>query len=277
MGPNGPRDYHVTSWPCDEGFLTRLSLTPSSAGLAVANGASLTAGPVAPGTIVSLFGAGLGPERGVSFALVDGRVPATTGGTQVLFDGVPGVVLYAQAGQVNAIVPYGVEGKESVRVEVTYGGRRDDAGVRPVAPAAPGLFTLNATGAGGVAALNEDGSINGPNNPAKRGSIVVLYATGAGQTEPAGVDGLPAAAPYQRSALRIRLWLQRTMVMESVFRFFNGFVPLEILYAGAAPGLVAGVQQINARIPESAETGPAVPVVMEVNGYGPLGATLAIQ
>lgn len=276
-GPNGPRDYHVTSWPCDEGFLTRLSLAPSAAGLAVANGASLMAGPVAPGTIISLFGAGLGPERGVSFVLVDGRVPTTTGGTQVLFDGVPGVVLYAQAGQVNAIVPYGVEGKESVRVEVAYGGRRVDAGVRPVAPAAPGLFTLNSTGGGGVAALNEDGSINGPNNPAKRGSIVVFYATGAGQTEPAGVDGLPAAAPYPRSVLRIRLWLQRTMVMESVFRFFNGFVPLEILYAGAAPGLVAGVQQINARIPEFAETGPAVPVVMEVNGYGPLGATLAIQ
>jgi uncharacterized protein (TIGR03437 family) len=41
--------------------------------------------------------------------------------------------------------------------------------------------------------------------------------------------------------------------------------------------LVAGVQQINARIPEFAETGPSVPVVMEVNGHGPLGATLAIQ
>lgn len=276
-GPNGPRDYHVTSWPCDEGFITRLSLLPAAAGVAVANAAGLTAGPVAPGTLISLFGVGLGPERGVSFALVDGKVPTTTGGTQVLFDDVPGVVLYAQSGQVNAIVPYSAAGKESVRIEVSYGGRRIEVGTVRVAPASPALFTLNSTGVGGVAALNEDGSVNSPANPARRGSIVVFYATGAGQTEPGGVDGLPATAPYPRSALPIRVWLQRTVVMESVFRFFAGFVPLEILYAGAAPGLVAGVQQINARISEFAQTGPAVPVVMEVNGYGPLGATLAIE
>lgn len=277
VGPNGPRDYHVSSWPCDEGFVTRLNLMPAAPGTAVVNAAGLTAGPVAPGTLVSVFGAGLGPERGVSFALVDGKVPTTAGGTQVLFDGVPGVVLYAQANQVNTIVPYRVEGKATVQIEVLYEGRRTDAGTVAVAGAAPALFTLNSTGAGGVAALNEDGSVNSPANPARRGSIVVFYATGAGQTEPEGVDGLPAAAPYPRSARPIRVWLQRTTVMESVFRFFAGFVPLDILYAGAAPGLVAGVQQINARISEFAQTGPAVPVVMEVSGYGPLGATLAIE
>jgi len=69
-------------------------------------------GTVAPGEIVSIFGAGLGPDQPVTanFRLGDfGTWPTTMGGTQVLFDGVPAPMLYASANQINAVVPYEVK------------------------------------------------------------------------------------------------------------------------------------------------------------------------
>ena len=101
------------------------------------------------------------------------------------------------AGQSSAIVPYAVSGKSTTVLQVEYaGGRSVEVGV-PVAPTRPGLFTANSSGLGQGAILNEDGSTNSMTNPAKPGSIVVLYATGKGQTDPAGVDGKLALAPSQ--------------------------------------------------------------------------------
>jgi uncharacterized protein (TIGR03437 family) len=40
-----------------------------------------------------------------------------------------------------------------------------------------------------------------------------------------------------------------------------------VLYAGGAPGLVAGVLQVNARIPPEAPSGNAVPVLLTVGGF----------
>ena len=52
----------------------------------------------------------------------------------------------------------------------------------PVANASPALFTLYETGAGPGAILNQDATLNSPWNPATGGSVLVLYATGTGQT-----------------------------------------------------------------------------------------------
>ena len=64
----------------------------------------------------------------------------------------------------------------------------------PVAATAPGLFTLSANGIGPALAVNVDGSINGPSHPANSGSYIIVYATGAGQTNPPGSDGLPGSS-----------------------------------------------------------------------------------
>jgi uncharacterized protein (TIGR03437 family) len=61
--------------------------------------------------------------------------------------------------------------------------------VLPVAASAPGIFTLDATGIGPGAVLNQDNSVNGVANPAARGSVMSIDATGEGQTSPAGVTG----------------------------------------------------------------------------------------
>jgi uncharacterized protein (TIGR03437 family) len=49
-------------------------------------------------------------------------------------------------------------------------------------------------------------------------------------------------------------------------------------YAGAAPGIVAGVLQVNARIPDSAHPGPSVPVLVKVGGKpSQPGVTVAVK
>src|SRR5262249_4005789 len=112
-----------------------------------------------------------------------------TGYTRVLFDGVPSAMIYASAGQTSAIVPYSVHGKTTVKVEVERFGVRSNAVTMQVTPATPALFTLNSAGFGPGAIVNQDGSVNLDSNGADRGSVVILYATGEGQTDPGGVDG----------------------------------------------------------------------------------------
>ena len=109
--------------------------------------------------------------------------------------------------------------------------------------AAPGIFTTF-TGGSDVLALNQDGSVNGPDNPAARGSIAALFATGAGQTTPASVTGVPATVGTTAAPASVTLAGRQA----------------EILYAGPAPTLV-GVTQVNARVPADAPAGRAAVVL----------------
>jgi uncharacterized protein (TIGR03437 family) len=89
--------------------------------------------------------------------------------------------------------------------------------------------------------LNEDGPVNSTSNPAAKGSIVVLYGTGEGQTSPTGVDGRLALNVFPKPVLPVSVRI--------------GGRVAEVLYFGAAPGLVAGVSQANVRIPADVSTG----------------------
>src|SRR5437899_12081174 len=83
--------------------------------------------------------------------------------------------------------------------------------------------------------VNQDGSINGPDHPARLGSIVTVFASGLGITAPEGEDGKVADLNLKRPVHAVRL------NVESQFP--------EILYAGTAPGIVEGVTQLNFRLP----------------------------
>ena len=146
-------------------------------------------------------------------------------------------------------------------MQVQSGGRAQNV-TREVGLSAPGLFTANSQGFGEVAA-NQDRSLNGPNNPAARGSVVTFYATGASQLLPGGIDGSVIGAPLPSLTQAVSLRI--------------GGKPAQLLYAGPAPGEVSGVLQINAMIPADAPTGSAVSVY-PVIGYNasPVGVTMAI-
>jgi uncharacterized protein (TIGR03437 family) len=235
----------------------------SSAG--VVNGASFAGGPIAPGEIVTLFGARMGPGNLAPFLLDgNGRVPTALAGTRVLFGGQPAPLLYVSSGQIGAIAPYNLGAQQTVDVVVDAGGVRSEAVTVRVAAAAPGLFTLDASGKGQAAALNQDGFVNGKANPARAGDVVVLFGTGEGQTLPGGADGALTSPDAPRPVLAVKVTI--------------GGKEGTILYAGGAPGLVAGLVQINVRVPADVAAGDSVPVVLQVGtATGISGATLAIR
>jgi uncharacterized protein (TIGR03437 family) len=231
---------------------------------ALTSGASFLPGPIAPGEIVTLFGSGLGPDAGMGTMLNSaGLVTTFLAGTRVLFDDQPSPMIFAQAGQVNAVVPYAVGGRSSVQVRLEAHGQKSNAVTAQVAPTAPGIFTLDSSGTGQAAALNQDSTLNSPMNPAPRGSIISLFATGTGQTDPPGIDGKPASPPLPAPVLPVRVEIAGANA--------------DILYAGSAPGLVAGVLQVNVRIPQVAATVRTGSLVLRSGGaQSQPGVTVAI-
>src|ERR1035438_232503 len=140
--------------------------------------------------MVDLWGAGLGPATLVGLALDPaGMVSTAVAGVRVMFDGVPAPLVYVSATQCSAVVPYFGASNATTHVQVEYQGVRSDPFQVPVRGTAPGLFTQNASGTGQGSILNQDSKVNSAANPADRGSLVVLWATGEGVTDPAGVDG----------------------------------------------------------------------------------------
>jgi trimeric autotransporter adhesin len=229
----------------------------------VVNGASMLAGPVAPGEIVTLFGFGIGPAAGVTAQRDDaGRLPVALGATEVLFDGMPAPLLYAQFTQVNLQAPYAISGQLNTEVEIRHNGLTVARMIVPVVESAPGIFTSGA-GKGQIAATNQDGSPNSETNPAAPGSTVRFYATGVGQTVPEGIDGAPATFPYSLPRLPVAVRIA-------------GIGAGDIEYAGAAPGYT-GVVQINVRIPEAAPPGTQAIEITVGEAKSQPGATLAIR
>ena len=230
----------------------------------IANGASFATGGIAPGEIVTLFGARMGPANLAPFTL-DGnrRIPSALAGTRVLFGGTPAPLLYVSANQIGAIVPYGVAGRTTVDVVVEANGVRSETASVALTASAPGLFTVDSSGKGQAAALNQDGALNGRSTPLRAGDVVVLFGTGEGQTLPGGQDGTLTGAETARPVLPVRV-------------IVGGKEGL-VLYAGGSPGLVSGVFQINVRVPADV-AGDQVPVVMQIGEISSApGVTLSIR
>jgi uncharacterized protein (TIGR03437 family) len=134
----------------------------------------------------------------------------------------------------------------------------------PTIASSPAILTLDSSGVGQGAILDEDSSLNSPSNPAKRGSIVVIFATGAGQTDPPGVDGQVAGNVRPSPILPVSVTI--------------GGVDSQILYADGVSGLISGVLKVNCRVDESVIPGYAVPIVLTVGPTSsPQGVTVAIQ
>jgi uncharacterized protein (TIGR03437 family) len=215
----------------------------------IANGASFQPGSLAPGLIISIFGTGLGPDVGQGLSVSGGRVNRSIAGVRVLFDGIEAPMLFARQDQINAVVPYQMEGRAQATVQVDNNGVLSNIITPRIAETAPAIFNLGGTQA---AMLNQDNSVNGPSNAAARGTIGVLYLTGEGALTPRGVDGeVTASTKRPVAAVSVRV---------------GGVEATNIVFAGAAPGLVQGVMQLNFTIPAGVSPGAAVPVEVTIGG-----------
>jgi len=252
----------------------------------VVNGASFDPNqPIAPGSIATIYGVNLG------FNLVDGKVTAldsvaapplatTLDGYSVTIGGVPAplYLVYGAGqngvltGQINAQVPWSTPLGAGVPVIV-----HRDAGDGPVdsapqnvnvAGVSPALFTFN-YGKGPAAVVNSgDGSIAQPAGslpgvaaaPAKRGSIILIFATGLGPVTPPAQDG--------QGSLNTRT--------TTPARVFIGGVEAAVSFSGLSPQY-PGLYQINAVIAGGTPAGDAIPIQVEVGGVmSQTNATVAI-
>jgi len=168
---NAPADLAIDSngviWIADSGNNRIRALTPATVaadtgGASIVNAASMSAGPIAPGEIVTIFGSGFDPAQ-----------------TQLFFDGNPAKVFFIDATQINALAPATLVPNSNTEISIQVDGTSVADWLAPVASASPALFTLG-NGTGPAAANNRDGSINSQSNPAARGSAVSLWATGQG-------------------------------------------------------------------------------------------------
>ncbi len=151
---------------------------------AVFDAASESAIPITPGKIVVVYGDGLGPAILAQNEPSGGGFGSQTGGTSVNFNGIPAPMIYASATQISAIIPYGIAGSATAQMTVTSASGVSLPVTVPVASSAPSFFSANATGAGQIAAVNLDNSLNDATHPVKVGGYISLYATGEGQTNP---------------------------------------------------------------------------------------------
>jgi uncharacterized protein (TIGR03437 family) len=231
---------------------------------AITNGASFLSGAIAPGELITVFGANLGPAV-ISGPQVDntGHLTTKLSHTKVFIGGISAPLLYASANQVSAIVPFGIQAS-TVQVQVQNASQFSANTTVAVAPAAPALFSRDGTGGEIGAIINQDGKQNSFGDAAPRGSVVMLYATGVGQTTPGGDDGqITSSAPYPAPQPPVNVLIDNQ--------------PADVLYAGAAPGQVQGVFQINARVPAAASSGQ-VRVVLQVGQYSsPNTASVIVQ
>jgi uncharacterized protein (TIGR03437 family) len=226
-------------------------VAPNYTAASIVNAADNQSGALAPNAIGTIYGTNLAfSTAGLTPGDVhDGVLPIVLGAseTSVLVGNYPANLYYVSPTQINFLVPPNLL-PLPVTVYVAIDGLHGPVIQLALAPAAPGLFQLDAQNA--VTTL-ADGSLITPSSPAHPGDIVVLYASGLGVTVPPAIYGqLSNAAAKLAPGANLQILLDGVAVDSSA-----------IGYAGAAPGY-AGLYQINMTLPVSSGANPEIKLVM---------------
>jgi len=215
----------------------------------------------APGMIAALFTQGnLNQFGGQPSQATSLPLPTQLNGIEVLFNGSPVPLFYADPNQINFQVPMGAPQSGTADVQVFQRATGRVLGDTTVAMSSvlPGFFTQAGNGIGAAAALNQDNSLNSQTNPAAQGTVITLFGTGQGFIPGAPPDGHISNAPLQTPQAP-------QLIMGT------DFVPAaNIQYSGLAPTLV-GVWQLNVLIPDTVITTPTNPtqvVAIQTNAAG---------
>ncbi len=239
---------------------------------------------IAPGEILSIFGSGLGPSLLVQSAPSGGVFPTTVGtpAAKVEFgtaSGSPAVcgtwvaapIIFAQANQINAVAPFALTSAAGQCLRVTYNSIASTAVTFDGVAANPGLFTVDSSGRGQTAAFNYDAvkgyTLNSAANPAPKDSIVVLYGTGGGVTNP-----LPS------SEGQVIPTTGTVPAVVGVPSLTIGGEGASVLSITAVPGSIAGLMQLNVTVPSAVKAAKDAAVVLSIGGQSSNAfATIAVK
>jgi uncharacterized protein (TIGR03437 family) len=220
---------------------------PDYTAAGIVNAADNQPGPLAPNALASLYGVRLSYVTKAMSPddILGGVLPTVLPGTgvHVTVSNLPATIYFVSPDQINFLVPANLlPGKSTV--QVTLDGHSGPSVKITLAAASPALFQLDAHNA---VAIHPDGSLITPQAPAKPGSIIILYATGLGQTVPPVPYGqlFNQAAPLEQLAA-FKIMLDGAMAGAGA-----------VAYAGIAPGF-AGLYQINVILPKSTKPNPEI-------------------
>ncbi len=251
-GPNATLAVSTTTGP-----------KPLFTAASVTNGASFISG-ASPGSIVTIFGTGL--TRGLVGIAGAAALPLPTElrGTSVTLNKIP-APLFAVANvngqeQINLQVPYEVAGQSTASIVVSNNGVASDPVQVNLLVAHPGIFTVD--GIAGAILHGADFQLATSSNPAAKGEVVVIYATGLGPVSPTPATGMGASA----SPLSVTASTPSVTV---------GGLSATVAFSGLAPGFV-GLYQVNVAVPSAAASG-SVDVVIQIAGQASKAVKLAVQ
>lgn len=214
---------------------------------------------VSPAEVVAIYGPGIGPATTVSATPTSGFYPTTLGGVEVSVNGTNIPLLYVSANQINAVIPMGVAPNSAATVRVANGTAISaDYPVRIIGSSPEAHPTV----------INQDGTINSLLNPAPGGSIVTFWVTGFQSSFAPLADG-QVATVANNDACALAPGCVFTAQTVAYFHLGSFTVPTTVLYAGAAPGMVAGVTQFNLQV--GTPTGTTDDYFLTLNGSSIIG------
>jgi len=227
----------------------------------VLNAASNAKGvSVAPGSLISIYGTALASTLANADTI---PLSTTLGNVTVTFNSIPAPMLYVSntPQQINAQMPWELQGSNSAQVVVTNNGTASAPMSVQLTPAAPGIFSFGSGVGQAIAYGNSDGQFAAPagaypgltTHPAKiGGDPLVILATGLGPVNP------PVQTGNDVTDNQAHLCVTQPVVLV-------GGVAANVLFAGISPQFV-GVYQLNIVIQPGTPTGNAVPLQIQANG-----------
>lgn len=186
---------------------------------------------LAPGKVIRVIGRNIGPGVQTPGVITGGVLTTQAAGVEVTFDGIAAPLLSVSSTEIACIVPYAIAGRSTTTMQVTYNGVSSNAVSIPLAATAPEVLGV----------FNQDFTPNSATNPARAGSVVPIYVTGAGQTVPASTDGEIYTNPLPMPAATITVG--------------GSSGPLTVTFAAAAYGLADGIFQVNVQLPSELPSG----------------------
>jgi adhesin/invasin len=192
----------------------------------------------------AIFGTNLADSKTVMCASSDGSLPTSCNGVSVSVNGKAAPLYFVSAAEVNIQVPVDVTGTSAaIQLSRQTGGQtlQSNSFAAALAPTAPGLFTSSTGGLNLVDATDPSGYLVTASSPARPGDSVSIYGTGFGATNPPVASGsvapttpVPVTAPVTATV---------------------GGKAATVSFAGLAPGLTAGLDQVVLKMPDGLTPG----------------------
>jgi uncharacterized protein (TIGR03437 family) len=248
---------------------TALAVASAPVILGIFSSASYASASVSPGELITIFGTNIGPTTAATMSISNGYVTTTLSNVSLTIDGQNAPLLYVSTNQVTAQVPYESTIGSGKVVVLTNGTNPPASTTVTIAATAPGIYTANGSGTGQAAAINTSAStgdvtLNSSTDPAHIGDTVSLYLTGEGNYN----TSLIAGAVNTNTGFIIPVTTSPLPQMSPTPTVQIGGVDASagVSYAGAVPGSIIGVFQINVVVPTGSSTGASVPVAVSIGG-----------